>query len=143
MPSDTENSGGKRRAKPLPAAFEMDITIRRLVAEAISRCEKSRDQIGDDMSYLLGRRITVHILNLWTAESKDEYRIPLNVVAAFCEVTGDRRLLECVAAKLGLSLVGEQDAYFLALGRAYAAAQQHQKSLIAVEAQVLLARGGA
>ncbi|MGH9579878.1 MAG: hypothetical protein ACRD2R_02695, partial [Terriglobales bacterium] len=52
-----------------PAALDCDLTLRLLISAAIANCPKSRDQIADEMSYLVGAvKITTPMLNCYTAE---------------------------------------------------------------------------
>lgn len=78
------------------AATSYDATVRELLAKVIRRCAKSREQIADEMSNLVGRQITVAMLNGYTAPSKEPARFPAAFVCAFCEATGDDRLQRLV-----------------------------------------------
>ena len=73
---------------------DQDLAIRKAATEMIRRCGKSRRQIAEEMSALVGPEIeiTEHMLNSYTAESKRGARFPAAFVPAFCEVTGDDEL---------------------------------------------------
>ncbi len=75
----------------LPAS-EHDLAIRQLLALIIRDCAKSRAQIADAMEAISGLKVTVSMLNLWTAPSRVETRFPCVFVHPFCEATGDDRL---------------------------------------------------
>jgi hypothetical protein len=65
---------------------------RTLIAEIIGDCDKSREQIAEQMSERLGQTITTGMLNDFSAFSKGGARFPIWFVGAFCEVTGSDRL---------------------------------------------------
>lgn len=80
------------------AQRERDLTqnhclIRDLIAEVTRASGKSRAVITDEMGKLLGTEVTLHMLNAYTATSKQQQvRFPASFVPAFCVVTGDDRL---------------------------------------------------
>jgi hypothetical protein len=83
-----------------PKQQDLDAAIRECLVAAIRTSKKSREQITDEMSSIFEQRISVRMLNDYTAtaESKRAARFPAAWVPAFCEVTGDdllRRLLLC------------------------------------------------
>ena len=68
---------------------EDDLKIRELLATAIKRSNKSRQQVVDGMNEVLGpNTVSVRMLDDWTAPSKVRVRFPLVYVSAFCEATG-------------------------------------------------------
>lgn len=73
-------------------ADKRDHAIRSLVARVIHESSKSRAQIVEEMSALLGQRISIFMLNDFSAGSKKQVRFPLAYVEAFCRVVGDDRL---------------------------------------------------
>lgn len=107
------------RAKDaLPGSMECDLSLRLITSQAIKNGSKSRAQIADEMTNLLGVRVTEQMLNCFTAESKDKHRFPAAFVPALCHITGDVRLLQALAQKLGLMIVGSEEMRLLELGRA-------------------------
>jgi hypothetical protein len=109
--------GGGRSMKKSASLFTqapaerstLDLAIRQLLALIIHRCTKSRAQIADGMSEMLGLRITVSMLNLWTAPSREASRFPCAFVDAFCRVTGDDSLRRFLLGQqlCGMLEVGE------------------------------------
>ncbi len=61
--------------------------LRRSLNQAIKECGLSRAQIAGEMSHLLGVDVTKSVIDSWTAESKDNYRIPAEYLPTFCRVT--------------------------------------------------------
>lgn len=84
----------------------LDAAIRALLSEVMRSSKKSRAQIAQEMSALLGRSVTVYMLNDFTASCKGQrvaedsqldtrkspVRFPAAWIHAFCEVTGDDRM---------------------------------------------------
>jgi hypothetical protein len=101
------------------ANFDDDALIKAIAAEAIRNCGLSRDQIADQMSILVGKPITLRMLNHWTAYGEQTSRWPLCYTRAFCQVVGDWRLLGSIAELGGLQIISSEDALFLELGKQY------------------------
>ena len=120
----------------LPAGLDCDLTLRQLASEAIANCTLSREQIAEHMSYVLGLQVTVIMLNCWTAESKDRHRFPLAFLPAFCHATGDQRLLECVAGKLGLAVADARRARLAQLGELVMASEASGRAVDALKQQL-------
>ena len=93
--------------------------IRNTLVEAIRACGKSRATIADEMTALLGRKVTERMLNGYTAESQEDYQFPAELQRAFCIATGNDRLLRCMAELHGLQIIDAQDAELVELGRAF------------------------
>lgn len=83
----TEQSSGQSQCPK-----NLDRRVRELLIAAIKRSPKSRAQVSDGMSTLLGINVSVRMLDDWTAQSKCRVRFPLAFVEAFCEVTEDSSL---------------------------------------------------
>lgn len=96
-----------RVTDPLPA-------IKIAIKEAINGSKLSREQIVDAMNRLgvlakIRRRISLDVLNKWTAESAEERIIHLEMLLLFCLATGDYLPLEVyVKAFPGVRLVNEE-----------------------------------
>jgi hypothetical protein len=81
MPIKTHFSGS-------PKWVESDQKLRQCLAEAMHSSPKNREQIAEELSARVGRRVTVHMLDDFSAPSKDN-RFPAAWVPAFCEITSD------------------------------------------------------
>jgi hypothetical protein len=66
-----------------------DSALRKLITDAIRRSPKKRLQIAEELTAILGIRITENMLNDFTSENKRGVRFPLLFSAALCEVLGD------------------------------------------------------
>lgn len=93
--------------------------VRAGLVEAIRLSGLSREQIADEMSRLTATSVTVRRLNAFTAESREDFRFPLELVRAFCVVVNDFSLLESVASQANLYLVSETAHDLIDLGREY------------------------
>lgn len=77
---------------------------------AIRECRLSRSQIAGEMSHLLGVDVTKSMIDAWTAESKDNYRIPAEYLPAFCRVTDCNRPIEILTETAGMFSMPGPDA---------------------------------
>ena len=102
----------------LPAEND-DAMVRRTISQAIRDCSKSREQIADEMTEILGVRVTVSMLNDFTASAKRLCRWPAAWDRAFCAVTGDHELLICRVRAAGFTVIGPVERDLLELGREY------------------------
>lgn len=123
----------ERGDTPLPGSMNDAALIRSIVADAIRKSSKSRAQIAEEMTYLVGREITERMLNGFTADSRDDYRWPAELDRAFCEATGDDRLLRCRVELAGYRVISQQEAEILELGRQYLMRQRAADNLAALE----------
>jgi hypothetical protein len=115
--------------------FNDDSVVRSLLGDAIQKSAKSREQIADEMTGLTGKKISVRMLNDWTAESK-ENRWPLCYTRAFCAVMNDYRLLKYLADNSGLILVTPEDAELLELGRQYILRKEAERKFSELEISI-------
>jgi hypothetical protein len=86
---------GRQVGAELKAALARDLTQSRF----------PRDQVAARLTVLLGRSVTVAILDTWTAPSKDQHRFPLEYLPAWCEATEQLGALRSVVAACGCRLV--------------------------------------
>jgi len=101
----------------LPGSMYDAALVRLALIEAIRKSDKSRETIADEMSSLSGTQVTVRRINAFTAESREDYRFPLELTRAFCVATSDFTLLRRVAEMAGFRLIDVVEADLLELGR--------------------------
>ncbi|BBO84515.1 hypothetical protein DSCO28_50810 [Desulfosarcina ovata subsp. sediminis] len=77
---------------------------------AIKNCRLSRPQIAGEMSHLLGADVTKSVMDSWTAESKDNYRIPAEYLPAFCRVVGSNEPIDILTESAGMFALPGPDA---------------------------------
>jgi hypothetical protein len=68
---------------------EMDRDLRRALANAIRRSPKKRPQIAEELTAIVGVRVTEHMLNDFTSDNKKGVRFPLLFSAALCDILND------------------------------------------------------
>jgi len=104
---------------PLPSggSLNFDAQLRHALSDALKACKKDRYQVGADMSRLLGREVSKHMLDAYTAESREAYNFPLNYVAAFEVATESFALTQLLAEKRGCKLLVGEEALLAELGK--------------------------
>jgi hypothetical protein len=68
---------------------DADQRLRQLITEAIRRSPLKRIAIAEALTERLGIRVTEHMLNDFTSDSKKAVRFPLLFSAALCEILDD------------------------------------------------------
>lgn len=84
---------------------QIGAALKAALAADLARSRFPRDQVASRMSVLMGRAVTVAILDTWTAPSKDQHRFPLEALAAWCEATEQLGALRELVAACGCRLV--------------------------------------
>jgi len=108
-----------RQVDATPGALNDDSMVRGIITDAIKRCGKSREQIADEMSDALALPVTARMIASFTAESKELHRWPGAWDRAFCQVTGDERLMVFRIERSGLHVINDSEKDLLELGRQF------------------------
>ncbi len=105
---------------PTNASGSLAVTreIARVVGAAIADSGIDRADIARQMSELLGREVTVHMLNAYSSEAREEHKINLERAIAFDQATGSFALLQYFASKCGGRAYIGRDALLAELGKA-------------------------
>jgi hypothetical protein len=82
----------------------------------LKECGKTRNEVAAELSERW-QQTTVAMLDAFIATSKP-HRFPAEAIPAWTLVTGSRRLLDVLAAEVGLSIATAEDRKFAELGRA-------------------------
>ncbi|HEY1767797.1 MAG TPA: hypothetical protein VGG26_09080 [Terracidiphilus sp.] len=98
-----------------------------MITASIKRSGKSREQIADEMSSLIGSTVTARMITSFTAESKELHRWPGAWDRAFCVATGDDSLMKCRVEAAGYRCIRGEELELLEFGR------QHLRSKRAAE----------
>ncbi len=93
--------------------------IRAIITEAIRKSPKSREEIGEEISRLVGERVSIRMLNSYTSEAAEQHRWPSQYTRAFCYVVEDWTLLRCIVERAGFHLITQAEGELLELGREY------------------------
>jgi hypothetical protein len=105
------------RKELVSGSFNDAYLVRQVITEAMHRSGKSRAQLADEMSYLLGTVVTERRLNGFAAESREDLLFPAQFARAMAEVTGDTRILTCHVEKAGFAVITAEEKLILELGR--------------------------
>ena len=89
--------------------MNFNMQLRHLLSDVLKACPKSRADVAAQMSVLTGDHITVHMLNAWTAESREGWRFALEYLPAF-EVATETTAITAWIASLrgGKVLIGKE-----------------------------------
>jgi hypothetical protein len=104
---------------PEKGSLNDDALVREAITVSIKRCQLSREQIADRMSYLLGVNVTARMIASFTAKSKELHRWPGAWDRAFCRAVNDDALLQCRAEAAGYKLIRGEEIQLFELGRQY------------------------
>lgn len=80
-------------------------TIAKAISAALKSCSRSREDVADQMSGYLGEDVSKNMLDAYASESRTGHVISLVRFVALVSVTGDRRLLDLVAAQFGWAVI--------------------------------------
>lgn len=83
--------------------------ISRAVAHTLRECPLQREEIADRMGAFLGERVSAAMLNGYASQARDDHNISAVRLLALAHATSDARLLDLLAAELGLAVVGRDD----------------------------------
>lgn len=105
-----KNVQEREKNDPLAGSMDIDTQFRAAISEAIKNCDLSRPSIAAKMTELLGREITVSMLNSWTAESKENNNLAAKYLHVFCIVTGSNYPIRVITRPVGLFVMESPDA---------------------------------
>lgn len=71
----------------------------------LSASPRSREQVADAMSLLLGRPVSLFMLDAWTAQTKEGHRFPAEYLPAFAQAAEQIGAVELLAHACGGRLV--------------------------------------
>jgi len=100
-----------------PADGDLHVRVKQAAALDIKDCKYSRNQIADGLSRLTGKPVTVAQIDAAVAETHS-HRIPAEWLPAWSRVTGSTRILEMLAAEIGMWLSDATDHDLADLARA-------------------------
>ncbi|HBG06290.1 MAG: hypothetical protein A2075_12025 [Geobacteraceae bacterium GWC2_58_44] len=92
-----------------PGRLNMNAQISAAIKAGIRKAPKSREAIAEEMEELAGERITVCMINNWTADSHP-HDMPGRFYSAFCAATGDVELIRLLAEGAGVFMLPGPDA---------------------------------
>ncbi len=89
------------RIESAPGRLCVSSRLMTAVKAAIKAAPKSRETLADEMSFLTGAEISVHMVNGWVAESHP-HRLPAEFLPALCSACGSTEPLRVLADAAGL-----------------------------------------
>lgn len=102
------------KEETMPAKEQGSLNVQALLREALIDCIKdsplSRWEIAGAMSNLVDAEISIHMVNAWTAESKEGHRFPAEYLPAFCRAVGSNLPLKVLTEKCGVFMLPGKDA---------------------------------
>lgn len=95
----------------------LGLRIKDAISDAIKNSGLKRYDIAGQMGEMLGTEISESMLNAYTAESKEGYRMPAEYIPTFCKITKDYTVLEILVSASGGRMVKSDEIYLLELGK--------------------------
>jgi len=99
-------------------SFRRTESVQEALKITLKNCPLSRDEIADEMSRVLGEKVTKNHIANWVAESKNGYRLPLEWTSAFCVVTNDTRVIKAAFEGSGINVLDDSEMTFFEIGKA-------------------------
>lgn len=124
-----------RAAPALPGSINFSREIAAAMSASLKTCPADRIEVSARMTRLMGREVTLSMLNAYTAESHVDHNISLERAIAFDVATQAQALLMFFAAKTGCGILVGEDALLAEWGRV-----QQAKSEIAAREKALRER---
>lgn len=103
--------------KDIPGRLNIDASLRELVSEVLKKTSLSRYEVAAAMSTRLGKEITKSQIDTWSAESKENHRLPVAYLNAFEESAGDKSIIRLICEKAGGYFIEGEDALYTELGK--------------------------
>lgn len=110
------------------------------MSAALKHCQADRIEVAARMTRLMGREITLSMLNAYTAESRADHNVSLERAIAFDAATDGYALLHFFAAKRGCRVMVGEDALLAELGQIDRTEQQLRERKAALKAYLLRKR---
>jgi len=128
----TIQMSGLRTVRLRAGALRRKEPVREALKRALDECRDAngnpmdREAVSKELSRLVGQQVSVHALNNWCAEGKEDRRLPLEYAEALALITGDRGILEA-AFGTSFRVLSDEDAAYLDLGRIVAEERTRSK----------------
>jgi hypothetical protein len=110
-------------------AHSLRTQIAKAVGETLKADERTREEIAQAMSAAAGEEISLHMLNAYASEAREDHTIPYARLLALVEVTGDHRLLQLGADRVGHSVVDNKWLAWIDVGQLAERRDEVQKAL--------------
>lgn len=97
-----------RFAEHAVRAATLDARIARAIAVALAECGKPRAAVARAMAAYLGEPVSPAMLDAYASVARDRHRISVSRFLALLHATGDRRLLQLLAAPFGWAVIEDR-----------------------------------
>lgn len=104
-------------APTTPGSLNLSREIALLMSGALKNCTHDRIEVAARMTRILGKEVSLSMLNAYTAESRETHIPPLDKAIAFDIATEGHAISDYVAGKLGGRVLFGKDALLAELGR--------------------------
>ena len=104
-------------APTTPGAINYSREIAATMSQALKVCAHDRIEVAARMSRMLGREVSLTMLNVYCAESHEQHNISFERAIAFDAATEGYALLNLFAAKRGCRMMVGEDALLAELGK--------------------------
>jgi len=98
------------QSAPVPGSLNIKHQLIPALISALRHSGKSREQIADEMTVYTGEEITVHMINAWVCQSKENHRFPLEYLPAFRKATNNLEALNITSRACGTFTLRGPDA---------------------------------
>ena len=99
-------------------SFRRTEAVQEAAKIALKNCMLSREEIADEMTRLLGEKVSVNHIANWVAESKNGWRMPLEYTAAFSVITNDNRVIKAAFERSGINVLDDNEMALYEIGKA-------------------------
>ena len=114
-----------------PGSFDVDKQLRGWLSKGLakycSRMNKSRHVVAGELGEALDWEISKSMLDAWTAESKQQNRIPALIIPAICVLFNDYKGMQIMAACARGTFLESRDAIYAEIARLEADRDQAEK----------------
>ncbi|MDR0775904.1 MAG: hypothetical protein LBE81_04625 [Azonexus sp.] len=102
---------------PLPGALNVGLAVRHLLSDLLKDSPRNRFEITARMSELTGHEITKHQLDAWTAESREQWRFPLEYLPALEVACETHKITSWLADLRGCKVLVGKEAFDAEIGK--------------------------
>lgn len=106
-----------RPANPLPGSHDYRVQVSALVGEVLKAAPADRFHVAAQMSRLVGKDISKHMLDAYSSEAREEFNLPLYLAPALEVASGTHLLTAWLADVRGGRLLIGREALNAELGR--------------------------
>ena len=99
-------------------SFRRTEAVQEALRGSLKRCMLSREEIADEMTRLVGQKVTLNHIANWVSESKESYRMPLEYAAAFSAIVNDNRVIKAAFMGSGINILDDTEMAYYEIGKA-------------------------